>query len=125
MSSPELCPCGSQKEYQHCCQLLHNGHANAETPEQLMRSRYSAFVKKLSQYLLKTWHTSTRPMTLDLTDSPDWVGLQVVSSAAHGDKGQVHFRAFYKDGGATGFMEEHSEFVRENQQWLYLNGKVS
>ncbi|KPD24950.1 Zn-binding protein [Idiomarina zobellii] len=89
-----------------------------------MRSRYSAFVKQITNYLLKTWHSSTRPMMLDLSDSPDWLKLQVMSSEQKGDKGKVHFRAFYKEGADVDFMEEYSDFVREQGRWFYLSGKV-
>ncbi|MFD2633130.1 MULTISPECIES: YchJ family protein [Idiomarina] len=122
--SSELCPCGSGDEYSGCCEPLHIETMRADTPEQLMRSRYSAFVKQLTNYLLKTWHPSTCPMSLDLSDSPDWLKLQVMSSEQTGDKGKVHFRAFYKEGADVGFMEEHSDFVREQGRWFYLSGKV-
>ena len=122
--SREVCPCGSGSEYSKCCEPLHHGESTAHSPEQLMRSRYCAFVKQLANYLLKTWHSSMRPMKLDLSDSPDWLKLQVMSSEQTGDKGKVRFRAFYKEGADVGFMEEHSDFVREQGRWFYVSGKV-
>jgi len=124
MTAIEQCPCGSANSYAQCCEKLHHNQAYAQTPEQLMRSRYCAFVKQLTNYLLKTWHPSTRPMSLDLSDSPDWLKLQVMSSEQTGDKGKVHFRAFYKEGVDVGFMEEHSDFVREQGRWFYVSGEV-
>lgn len=121
----QQCPCGSEKSYAECCELFHNEETVATTPEQLMRSRYCAFVKQLNNYLLKTWHPSTRPITLDLSDSPEWLKLQIVSTEQAGDKGNVHFRAFYQHGTEVGFMEEQSDFVREQGRWFYLSGKVS
>lgn len=121
----ERCPCGSDTPYAQCCEPLHNDKTIAKTPEQLMRSRYCAFVKRLNSYLLKTWHPSTRPMTLDLSDSPKWLKLQIVSTEQADDRGYVHFRAFYKEGGDVGFMEEQSDFVREQGRWFYLSGRVS
>lgn len=120
----EQCPCGSGNEYRACCEPFHKKELVAQTPEQLMRSRYSAFVKQLNTYLLNTWHPSTRPMSLDLADSPDWLKLQVLSSEESGNKGKVHFRAFYKEGSDVGFMEEHSDFIFEQGCWLYVNGEV-
>ncbi|MEE8588889.1 MAG: YchJ family metal-binding protein, partial [Sulfurimonadaceae bacterium] len=49
-----VCPCGSDKEYAHCCEPLHLGLKKAQTPEELMRSRYSAFAIGEAEYLLKT-----------------------------------------------------------------------
>lgn len=117
------CPCGSSNSYSECCQPLHQGQAVAQTPEQLMRSRYSAFVKHLSTYLLKSWHADTRPATLDLSDSPQWLKLQILSATQQGGNGQVRFRAFYKDGQDVGFMEELSDFVLEGGHWLYRQGQ--
>ena len=38
------CPCGSDAEYGVCCGPLHTGESSATTAEQLMRSRYAAYV---------------------------------------------------------------------------------
>lgn len=35
-------------------------------------------------------------------------------------EGTVLFRAHYLDRGRPGVMQEHSRFVREEGQWLYL-----
>ncbi len=44
MPLPTACPCGLPDPYADCCGPLHDGRAQAVTAEQLMRSRYSAFV---------------------------------------------------------------------------------
>ena len=122
------CPCGSEKAYAECCQRFHDGVLFGPlpaSPVQLMRSRYSAFALRLTDYLLATWHATTRPHALSLADNPDWVALQIVSDSADGDQGKVHFRAFYQLGSETGMLEEHSEFVRESGRWFYLNGKTN
>ena len=119
----ENCPCGSGKAYQLCCQPCHAGAA-ADTPKALMRSRFSAFVVKDADYLLATWHPDTRPATLQLDDSPDWVGLQVLSSGEQEGRGQVHFRAVYRLPDGFGYLEEASDFVREDGRWFYLSGQT-
>ena len=48
------CPCGRNKSYQDCCGLIHKSLKEAETAEDLMRSRYTAFVKGNGQYLQKS-----------------------------------------------------------------------
>ena len=50
-----LCPCGSSLFLAKCCGVLHAGQP-AATPEQLMRSRYSAFMLGLGEYLVHSWH---------------------------------------------------------------------
>ncbi|MGM0430116.1 MAG: YchJ family protein [Pseudomonadota bacterium] len=125
MKMTEPCPCGLDKTYQDCCYAYHSGEATAQSPEALMRSRYSAFVGRLASYLEATWHNSSRPPLLDLSDSPNWLKLQVISSSVDQNKGQVHFRAFYKDGNDVAFMEEQSDFVKEDGKWYYLDGRVN
>ncbi len=90
-----------------------------------MRSRYAAFVLNLPDYLLATWHQSTRPQTLTLEGSPDWASLQILGSAQFGNTGTVHFRANYRLGGGWGFLEENSDFVQEDGRWYYLRGSTS
>lgn len=89
-----------------------------------MRSRYSAFVLNLAGYLLQTWHSSTRPTQLDLCDQPKWKSLQVLNANQEDDMGQVHFRAIYQTDNEWGYLEEASDFVRENGSWYYLAGKT-
>lgn len=122
--TPEHCRCGSGESYSACCQPYHQGKP-APTPEHLMRSRYSAFVLKLSDYLKATWHASTRPLTLDLSESPEWASLQILSAGEAANEGTVHFRAVYRAGNGWGYLEEKSVFVREGGRWYYVSGDTS
>ena len=119
--TPDDCPCGSRQPYSTCCEPCHQGKP-ASSPEALMRSRYSAFVLNLTDYLKATWHTSTRPQDLDLTEAPKWVSLQVLSSDEGEHEGTVHFRALYRAGGGWGYLEENSRFVRDDERWYYVPG---
>lgn len=89
-----------------------------------MRSRFQAFKDGEVSWLLASWHPSTRPATLDLTDNPRWRGLQIVDTVASGpddDTGIVEFRATYLiPGGEVGIQHERSRFVREDGRWYYL-----
>jgi len=118
------CLCGSGARYAECCQPLHRGQA-AATPEALMRSRYAAFVLQMADYLKATWHPDTRPATLTLDNSPDWASLQILDSHEDGNQGMVHFRAIYRAGSGWGFLEEKSDFVKEDGRWYYLKGDTS
>lgn len=116
------CPCGSTQTYSACCEPIHGGNL-ADSPEALMRARFSAFTLELPRFLEASWHPSTRPQ-LSLVDNPKWVKLEVVSSWAKGDTGFVHFRAYYDAGLSLGMMEEKSDFVSEQGQWFYVQGEV-
>ncbi|MFC4763702.1 YchJ family protein [Dyella koreensis] len=119
------CPCGNTDGYARCCGLLHEG-ATAATAEQLMRSRYSAYVLKREDYLLATWHASTRPTTLKLGSqqpAPTWLGLTVQHHESEGDHAVVEFVARLRYGGGKAQrMHEISRFVREAGRWYYVDG---
>ena len=119
------CPCGTGLPLVDCCGRLHDGSAPAATAEQLMRSRYSAFVVGDGGYLLETWHASTRPPTLDLDDRVRWTGLEVLATTGGSllaAEGTVEFRAHYVVGGRAGTQHENSRFVRESGRWYYRDG---
>jgi SEC-C motif domain protein len=119
------CPCGTGLPFPECCGRLHDGTVTAATAEQLMRSRYSAFAVEDAAYLLATWHSTTRPRTLDLDRNVRWTGLDVLATTGGSllsTEGTVEFRAHYVADGRTGAQHENSRFVREGGRWCYLDG---
>lgn len=121
----ERCPCGTGEVYADCCAPRHDGSVPAPTAETLMRSRFSAFARDDTAYLLTTWHRSTRPRTLDLNPERRWVRLDIVDVVAGGpfaDTGEVEFRAHHRDGSTRGTQHERSRFVRERGRWFYVDG---
>ncbi|MFL1454165.1 YchJ family protein [Marinobacter sp. GN3S48] len=120
----KCCPCGSGEIYHACCQPFHQG-SPAPTPEALMRSRYSAFVLRLADYLLETWHSSTRPQSLDPQQSPEWTSLRILDASTRGDTGTVRFRAVYRLGDGWGYLEETSGFTKEEGRWFYVSGDTT
>ena len=120
----ETCPCESGKTYKACCESYHLGIA-APTAEALMRSRYTAYVLGLEDYLLQTWHPDTRPAALNLNEDQTikWLGLQVKNFETHGSTATVEFVARYKIGGKAERLHEVSQFVLIESKWFYLVGK--
>ncbi|GIF78021.1 YchJ family protein [Asanoa siamensis] len=117
------CPCRSGRSYDECCGPLHRGAAVAATAEQLMRSRYSAFAVGDTDYLLRTWHSTTRPDSLDLDPAQRWVRLEILETAKGGaadPTGVVEFRATYRQGSHTDDLHERSRFVRTDGDWVYV-----
>ncbi len=126
------CLCGANKDYAQCCGRFLDGGELAKTPEQLMRSRFSAYaLGGYGQYLLATWFPATaRGLTAQSLSerSVDWQKLEIVAKSQSGDDGMVEFNAYFKDGNendALEVMHEISEFKRINGRWLYVGGRVS
>ena len=119
------CPCGRPLASAACCGVLHEG-SPAPDAESLMRSRYSAYVLGLEDYLLATWHASTRPAALNLAAEPrpKWLGLEIKASTQTGDAATVEFVARCKLGGRAQRMHEISRFVHEDGRWYYVDGVV-
>ncbi|MGC5164733.1 YchJ family protein [Rhodococcus sp. DT1] len=122
-SADTACPCGRGIPLGECCGVFLAGRS-APTAEQLMRSRYTAFVLGDVDYLRRTWHPSTRPARLDLDPGQHWTGLEILHTTGGGflhAEGTVEFRAHWTHAGVSDSMHEHSRFVRENGDWLYLD----
>ena len=116
------CPCGSGALYQDCCEPYHLS-LSAPNAEKLMRSRYSAYVLGLEDYLLNTWHPNTRPPTLNLKqDLTQWLGLEVKRFEPDDETAIVEFVARYKINGKAGKMQETSRFKRIATRWFYVDG---
>lgn len=92
-----------------------------------MRSRYTAYALGRSEYLQRTWHSSTRPEGIDTGAGPQWLGLEIRGTQAGGpgdQQGTVEFLARYREQGRIGALHETSRFVREHGGWVYLDGRL-
>jgi SEC-C motif-containing protein len=125
-NSPSPCPCGSGKPLDDCCGRYFAGTA-APTAEALMRSRYAAYTMRREDYLLATWHASTRPAELGLAgEAPaKWLGVDIRRHEQQDpDHATVEFVARYKINGRAHRLRETSRFVREDGKWYYVDGDV-
>ena len=128
LSNASKCACGSTRKYIQCCgQYIKRGE-QPTSAEALMRSRFTAYFLSDGDYLLKFWHTSTRPAELNLDDDKfTWNSLEVISTSAgksQDKKGTVEFIASYTEQGKKQQIHEVSRFVKENSQWFYVDGVV-
>jgi SEC-C motif-containing protein len=118
------CPCGSGATYDACCAPVVRNERPADTAEELMRSRYTAYVLGDVDHLFRSWHPATRPDELAELPAIDWRGLDIVEVVDGGpadDEGVVEFLAHH----AGGTMHERSRFVRRAGRWVYVDGVVS
>ncbi|WP_282087092.1 YchJ family protein [Aquimarina algiphila] len=123
------CHCGRPTAYPSCCGKIHHDITTALTAEDLMRSRYSAFVLAKGDYLIKSHHSSTRPSRKEKKSivrwakSVNWVKLEVLQTskgAPQDTKGTVEFKAFYYDDTGMQMIYEHSKFIKEYGYWVYV-----
>jgi SEC-C motif-containing protein len=121
------CPCGSESSLDGCCGPLLAGDQNASTAEQLMRSRYTAFVVDDEKYLHRTWHPSMREKESQHESTKIiWQGLEIVKTeeGMNGDKsGTVEFIARFTANNRAGQVHEKSRFIFEKDRWYYLDGE--
>jgi SEC-C motif-containing protein len=111
--------------YADCCGRFvdHFNDVPAPDAEHLMRSRYSSFVLEQADYLLATWHSSTRPASLDFDAGAKWLGLEVRGHKVTGtDAAEVEFVARYRLDSRAVRLHERSRFVREDGRWFYVDG---
>ena len=114
------CLCGSNKPLLSCCEPIINGASLALTAEALMRSRYTAHVIQNEQYLLDSWHSSTRPESIDVNTSEQWIRLKIINS----EENNVEFIATYRLQGKAYKMHENSRFIFEDGKWFYADGEI-
>ena len=91
-----------------------------------MRSRYSAFVLELADYLRDTWHASTRPaQPITFEPGQRWLGLRVLlHEPQDSSHARVEFVARSKLGGRAQRLHERSRFVMEAGRWYYVDGEL-
>lgn len=128
----ELCPCQSKQPYAQCCEPFITGQMRPQTPEQLMRSRYTAYTQANITYIKDTMRgkalegfneASAKQWAQDVK----WLGLEVIHAPqAQAAKGFVEFIARFEQNGQRQQIHEISEFARLNggSRWYYVSGKT-
>ncbi|MFI9509370.1 YchJ family protein [Nocardia sp. NPDC052566] len=125
MGESRRCPCGQGEVFDNCCGPVLAGERPAPTAEALMRSRYTAFAVGDRDYLLRSWHPSTRPPGLELDPDQRWLFLEILRTERGGlfdDTGLVEFVAHYRADGARDSLHEVSTFERADGAWVYRDG---
>jgi len=124
----DTCPCGSGKAYLNCCGAYIDGIAVPETPEALMRSRYTAYTLQQVDYIEKTMRGKAaqhfdKQGAYQWSKQAQWLGLEVIDSKTDGQKGRVEFIARFMINDQEQIIHELSEFKCFNGSWYYTDGK--
>ena len=120
-----MCICGTNKDYNECCGAIIEGKCKAKTPEELMRSRYSAYVKADGRYLVlsavkENQYEDDAQLIEEFSNSIEWLKLDVLKT--EGDT--VEFKAYYRDQDSIKILHEKSNFVLEDNIWKYKDGEL-
>ena len=127
----DTCPCGSNLAYAECCLPLIKGERTAETAEQVMRSRYSAYARKEIEYLFTSLHPDHRSnydekSTRAWAESAQWHKLQIINTIKGGPEdaeGNVEFIVTYTEKGIKRDHHELSTFSKEAGTWYFVSGE--
>ncbi len=126
------CPCKSNKYFQKCCELLIVGLQKAATPEELMRSRYTAYTRCNIDYIKKTMK-SVALENFNYIEAKNWVqtviwlDLEVLATYFKQNNsgiGYVEFKAYFQVNGEIKILHEKSEFMKENHEWFYIDRQL-
>jgi len=125
------CSCGWGLSYPDCCEPIISGKKDAETAEQLMRSRYTAFTQANADYLMRSRSVKTRPIKERKSiekwaKSVCWMGLTILQTQegeATDETGLVEFKAIYLENSKLEQIHEKSHFEREDGKWVYVSGE--
>ncbi|MBL0213058.1 MAG: YchJ family protein [Myxococcales bacterium] len=127
----DLCPCGSGQVDAACCGRFHAG-APAPTAVALMRSRYSAYVRGLIDYVVATHDAASRDQidraaATAWSQDTTWQGLEIVATERGGepdDSGIVEFIARGITKGVPFAQHERSRFRKVEGRWYYVDGAI-
>ena len=130
--SNEKCPCNSGKDYASCCEPIIKKTKKAETPEALMRSRYTAYAKTEVDHIIDSTHADMRDANdreevRKWSEKSDWMGLEIIRTeggAEKDDVGYVEFIARYMDHGINLEHHEIAEFRRVKGDWYFYDGQM-
>ncbi|KMQ51524.1 hypothetical protein CHISP_1532 [Chitinispirillum alkaliphilum] len=128
----EQCPCGSGQAYKDCCEPIISEISTAQTAEQLMRARYSAYATGAVKFILSSTHPDRHEecderAIKSWSENSQWHGLEIVSTEKGGpedSKGKVEFIANFTENRINKSLHETGTFEKINGKWVYLDGTV-
>lgn len=124
------CPCGSGVNYTECCERYISNINLPTSPEELMRSRYTAYSMAKIDYIAITM-CGKAFQGFDVEESRSWARsviwekLQVLNSNLVNEiKGFVEFKAYFRENNQQCILHEKSEFHKINGKWFYVDGMI-
>ncbi|WP_304546069.1 YchJ family protein [Sulfurimonas microaerophilic] len=120
-----MCICGNEKDFNECCGAIITKQKAAATAEELMRSRYSAYVQANGEYLVysavkENQFNEDIALIEEFSNSVEWLKLDVLDVTPT----TVEFKAYYKDKDSIQVLHEKSNFIQEDGIWKYKDGEL-
>ena len=125
-----ICPCQSSKSYKDCCGCFHTHAQFPETAEQLMRSRYAAYVLKNVPYIVETTVPSQQALLNAQAieawaEETQWLGLQILNTESlTKTQSAVEFNAVFQGEEGEQTHHERSIFVKIDDRWYFVDPTV-
>ncbi|MNJ86601.1 hypothetical protein D3C87_41050 [compost metagenome] len=119
------CYCGSKKTVETCCGRFLSGKELPTTAEELMRSRYSAYVTVNVPYIIETTSPKFRKYyssksISEWASGSTWISLEILSVSEN----RVKFVATYLDENRE--LTRHTEdsrFEKIGERWYFAEGE--
>ncbi len=127
------CPCGSPLKYKKCCKVFHDNIKNPLNALELMKSRFSAYAFKQSNYIIKTTHKENQDYSENILEwkkeieifssNTDFDKLEILEFIKGEIESFVTFRAnLFQNKNDVSFIEK-SRFKKEDNIWFYVDGE--
>jgi len=121
------CPCGSEEYFRSCCEIIHHNLFRAETAEQLMRARYTAFAVGNIDFIYNSFYPTARRFQSkqeikSWANQNKWIQLEILNST----RTTVEFKAHYLDQNFNlNIHHEKSTFKKVQHIWYYAEGMLT
>ena len=128
----DLCSCDTKKPFSECCEPVLKGIKIAASPVELMRARYTAFVRHEIDFILNSISPARkkefdRKSIEDWSRDTDWAGLEIVTTDKGGpddEVGQVEFIAKFREKGEDQKHHELASFIKLKGSWFFDDGRT-
>ena len=128
----DLCSCDTKKPFSACCEPVLKGEKIPEYAADLMRARYTAFVRHDIDFIMNSLSPARkkdidRKGVEEWSNDTQWEGLEIVGSQKGGptdETGQVEFIARFRDKEEIQEHHELASFLKIKGSWCFEDGRT-
>ena len=128
----DLCSCDTKKPYSECCEPVIRGKKTPDRAADVMRARYTAFVKHEIDFIMGSLSPARvkdmdRKSIEEWSRDTQWEGLEILATEKGGPEdtaGSVEFKANFREKEELQAHHELATFVKLNGTWLFDDGRT-